>query len=183
MMGIFGGGEVEMKNSSAVIAAVFIALGVGIMIQPYLGQPPRMSPGDPGPWLLPQSYAVGMIILAVVLYGQGYFRSKSRATSLQSSPSIEDASQNSGLLQESRSPKWPVKLTLFALVVAYVYAFGHLGFYFSTVLYLASSMAVQSLGAHKSIAIGVVVSIISTIFIGLVMTHFLNISLPVSDYL
>lgn len=169
----------HLNPADLVAAALFAALAVFILVQPFVGREPRLSPGDPGPWLLPSVYGVGLLILSVALLVHSIRRKPVSDATLQAAKAFAaEHPEEAEATPASETAMLPKLAAVAVLSIAYVWTFANLGFYLTTGAFLF--LAIVALGARSLRALGVaaLVAVTTTAVVGLVLTHFLEVSLP-----
>ena len=171
----------RFNMADAIAAGLFAALAVFMLVQPFLGREPRLSTGDPGPWLLPIAFGVGLLVLSGALMLRAL---KPNPISPETREAVErlKAVGEDDWLSESMAHDerraLPRLLAVSALCIVYVLTFQHLGFYFATAPFLfLATMALSERTARTAI-IAAVIAILTTAVVGLVLTTFLEVSLP-----
>ncbi|MCP1199572.1 tripartite tricarboxylate transporter TctB family protein [Notoacmeibacter sp. MSK16QG-6] len=180
----------QVKPADLVASVVFAALAVFVAIQPFLSGEPRLSPGDPGPWLLPLIYGAGLIVLSAALFLRGLRPAPLGADVLQIVEEYNNADGDEAADVESpdnpadqERAMLPRLLAVAMLCIVYVWSFEHLGFYIATGVFLFLSIVALGTRGIRDIVVAIIVAAATTATVGLVLTHLLEVSLPVGDLL
>lgn len=168
----------RLNIPDTIAAVLFMALAIFIVIQPLISREPRLSPGDPGPWLLPLIFGVGLLGLSVALLLRAL---KPQEISSVTRDAVEEflaESDEDNLVAVEVSNMRTRLLGVAALCIAYVMTFQPLGFYLSTGGFLFLSILALGRLSARSIVVAAIIAVLTTAAVGLVLTTFLGVSLP-----
>ncbi|MGI3170877.1 tripartite tricarboxylate transporter TctB family protein [Pseudooceanicola sp. C21-150M6] len=167
----------KLKAADLFAAVLFAGLAVFILIQPFLGRAPRLSPGDPGPWLLPVVYGLGLAALSVALFLQAFRKARMSQETRHAVETYRDVTEPAVEEQNDTSPLIALS-GMAGVTLFYVVSFERLGFYLSTGVFLFLAMVVLGPRRGRSVLIAAGIAVVTTLIVGLTLTQFLEVSLP-----
>ena len=174
-------GARRFNMADAIAAGLFAALAVFMLVQPFLGRETRLSAGDPGPWLLPSLFGVGLLVLSGALMLRALRPASVSAETREPAERVIAVGEDDWLAEsmaEDERRMLPRLLAVSVLCILYVLSFQHLGFYLATAPFLfLATMALSGRTARNAI-IAAIIAILTTAVVGLVLTTFLEVSLP-----